>query len=137
MLVSEIVSLDVSPVMILWQFAVWNSTSTTVLLLVLLCLRKSSCKFLSLSKLLLASNSLSAICLSKCTGAARSQAWLRRTKNAILVYRSCQEPGLAPVNRKSAISVFRSCQEPGLAPDKNKIRYFGSPELPGARPGSS
>ena len=34
------------------------------------------------------------------------------------------------------ISVLRSCQEPGLAPVDLKINDSGSPELPETRPGS-
>ena len=34
------------------------------------------------------------------------------------------------------MSAYRSCQEPSLAPVNQKVRDFGLPEMPGAKPGS-
>ena len=48
-------------------------------------------------------------------------------------------PGLAlkcPNDLQYVISVHRSCQGPGLAPVNQKIHNFGSPELHGAGSGS-
>ena len=54
----------------------------------------------------------------------------------ILVYRSCQEPGLAPDNKKNRDFGFP--EPPGARPGSGgpKKHDFGLPELPGARPGS-